>query len=271
MAKKRKETTQSSTLDRFFNNKGATPGSNKKAKVQTTPAPAKGKVTKPTFRVSPDEIIVIDSDDEHQETLVVDDSSDIEVLQDGPSNPSSSNTRSTKARTAHLDRDGLYNDTHDVFGEPSLLTEGRPKRTGMFEDGIEDADFGMPTLLSAGIEDASVATKDDPLEFEDISNNQPHLPSPHPLHRTESSGGASYVDNDPMNAGLSEEVWELGDDERDEANIEEIITDNIDDAVQTCPICNTLLNKAMTQLVSRATCHTRICVLTISSGYRGAR
>ena len=272
MGKKRKETTQASTLDHFFS-KGATPTSNKKAKLRTTPTPAKSAAskpfTKPTFGVSSDEIIVLDSDDE-QEHLVIDDSSDIEVLEDGPSvalaaSGSKLNCNETRAPRAHPGHISMDEIADVVFGEPSLLIEARSSRPKPEHEG-EDTDFGLPSLLNDTESFSTYKfTQDNVVPSAYNETDRPSRPSPYPLQKNDSieeigREGTSYMQHDSIDREPSEQFWELGDDEAavegpdtiqdvDEPAIEEDLQDSIEDAVQTCPMCNIRLDN-MSHLVS---------------------
>ena len=255
MAKKRKDSPQSSTLDHFFKKNGAsTPGSNKKPKLRT---PASSKASKSRFTVSPDEIIIIDSDDDQANPFVIEDSSDIEVVEDGPSNASTSQVVAPKTRPTITQPDFATTgeSADDFFGEPSLLVE-KPRPNIAGDDG---PDFGAPTLLHGKRENS--------LPIPNGESSVPHAvrPSPYPLQRPSASDDprreqTSYAQQGSAGAESSEQLWELGDDEADlggadaimedvdEADIEQSLQEDIQDCVQTCPICNTPLDK-MSQLV----------------------
>lgn len=273
MAKKRKDTAQSATLDDFFQRGG--PSSSKKPKLRATPQPAsvKAKLTKTPFNVSPDEIIVIDSDEDYPEVISVDYSSDIEVLEAGP--PGSSYTGSTtkavavKASPAPGDlpvQHAAHESMDDLFGVPSLLLDGQPSphtQSDNRED--EGPDFGVPLLLRDVPMDASSssATRSSDMVVDNLEG-RPSRPSPHPLQRTQSNEdllheGTSYMQHDAIGSGPTNQ-WEVGDDEVgiagadaflddiEEADIEQNLQDDIEDAVQACPICKVLLDK-MSHLV----------------------
>lgn len=255
MAKKRKDSPQSSTLDHFFKkNSASTPGSNKKPKLRT---PASSKVTKSTFAVSPDEIIVIDSDDDQPKPFVPEDSSDIELVDDGPSNARTSRAVATRTQPAVVlpDLDTAEESADDFFGEPSLLVE-KPQ-----PDIPDDAgpDFGIPVLLHGEAENSLA------IPYSESSGAHAVRPSPYPLQRSGADDDplreqTSYTQPGSAGAESSEQVWELGDDEVDlggadvtledvsEADIEQSLPEDVYDLVQTCPVCDLLLDE-MSQLV----------------------
>lgn len=252
MAKKRKEATQSNTLDAFFKKGGN--DANKKAKLRATePSQAtKRNEKKPSFKVAPEDIIVID-DDDPQELIILDGSSDIEVLEDSPSVAPSSKTAKAgpsnqQARRASHARRSPVSTVEDVdmsFGEPSLLAgehRSLPKRTDEARP-----DFGMPTLLhneppcssppSAAPSSLLPTVRNDTTTCLDGSyqasassdvpatriERHPHRPSLDPLQRSNSSDdlfreGTSYTQAPVANA-TSADQWELGDDEAAEDEI----------------------------------------------------
>jgi hypothetical protein len=248
MAKKRKDAAQSTTLDNFFT-KGGT-SSNKKPKLRAgTNAPA--KVKKIPFNISPEQIIVIDSDDEgSRQPLVVDNSSDIEVVEGTvvADSCAASSSRATETRpvaiiaarvstplTAPRNNETADESTLDnemSFGEPSLLVDENvaPPRAPAVEDGL---DFGLPSLLhetpeapfsaasesvagslsSDGTGRAQQASPTPRIETEDI----PRRPSPRPLQRSDLAEdplreGTSLMQR-PVASATSANHWELGDDE----------------------------------------------------------
>ena len=184
MAKKRKEPAQSTTLDTFFKKGGN--ASNKKPKLRPeagTKPSAKPKDKKLPFNIAPEDIIVIDSDDDANEPVLVDDSSDIEVVEE-PLRTESYATGSAKVpptrivhslqSTCKLSGNTLPNALADKselshsmsFGEPSLLGvthERIPRvRTSPCTLAVEDEpDFGTPSLLYDKPEDVVSAAPPD--------------------------------------------------------------------------------------------------------------
>lgn len=306
MAKKRKDAGQSNTLDGFFAKAGSS--SNKKPKLRPgTIAPAKAK--KIPFNISPEEIIVIDSDDDDSRNpMIIDDSSDVEILdetQTALSAASGSKLKATKAGASataaqNSSKTATVSDNHETaiesvdddnmsFGEPSLLVEataGAP-RTRATEDAF---DFGLPTLLHGRSEELHSSTSanayepaDDALLLDDQGHAQqdvpaprtepedcPRRPSPHPLQRSDSKEdllqeGTSLMQRPVATTTSSSDQWELGDDEAavlgadlspddaEQADVELSLNEDADrgdvELVQTCPICDVLLDK-LSALVS---------------------
>ena len=253
MAKKRKEAAQSTTLDVFFKRGGN--DANKKAKLRATePAQApslKRNEKKPSFKNAPEDIIVID-DDEPRKPITVDDSSDIEVVEDTPAaTPSIPRTAKEEALnvptvlalpSTSSGQDAPYftaGDLDMLFGEPSLLAGEQVSQRKRTEDG---PDFGMPTLLHDGHPCSSPPSAAAPPLLPTAQNNtrlcldgsyqvgagtdapvarieqaHQHRPAPDPLQRSNETDellreGTSYV-HAPVANATSTDQWELGDDE----------------------------------------------------------
>ena len=140
MSKKRKEAaTQSSTLHDFFG-KGRSPA-NKKPKTLSQNHTKKPPVKRERFTVAPEDIIVIDSDNENEVIVkaepVDDASSDVEILDQPPpqkrslsrlTNSHSDNVSPTKATPSFGNAELLNpsppeDDTNESFGTPYLLLD----------------------------------------------------------------------------------------------------------------------------------------------------
>lgn len=267
MAKKRKETPPSVTLDSFFQKSGTS--SNKKPKLRSSSTAAQRVTKKPRpFNVSPEDIIVIDDDDDQHAVLTVESSSDIEILEDTPADVSLNASTSTRGGPSssrpsfHKARDVGSIDLPTSFGVPSLLMH--EQTDPQVEEG---PDFGAPMFLDPD-EGASTSTLGKPAEPSAESQDGLGRPSLDPLQRCDSNEdalreGTSYAQK-PIADSTPADQWELGDDEADivenellpeEAEVADIEpptqehSADSDNSMQTCPICNGLLEK-MSALVS---------------------
>lgn len=163
MSKKRKEATssQSTTLLDFFGKGGSPANKRPKTRTQTQSRSKKSPVKRERFTVAPEDIIIIDSDDENDfavkpEPLDVT-SSDVEIV-DEPLSRSKSlsrltdshseNVSPTKAASSFKDAELLnalcpQEDTNESFGIPYLLLERGDEEPEDFT-----GEFGTPTLLN---------------------------------------------------------------------------------------------------------------------------
>ncbi|THH29779.1 hypothetical protein EUX98_g4415 [Antrodiella citrinella] len=252
MAKKRKESAQSSTLLDFFGKPG---GANKKPRV-TKKIPLKCEP------VDPADIIVIDTDDDEGASNGVIDiasSSDIEFVE-GPSVFRKPAKSQTKPRDEHRPRQ--RNATHpsgsavmeEPFGTPSILLSEHAATNGL---STADNGFGQPYLL------VSPATPSISL-LDSTHAVESSLPSVSPqLPPTDAAISSDTVLAD---SAAEDDQWETGDDEtehiaagsaldRDVYEEDEVGMGLVDEEpgaaevpISLCPVCGIALLETMGDL-----------------------
>lgn len=265
MAKKRKGSSQSSTLHDFFGKPG---NASKKSKI--TKKSRKVSVNPKSLAVNAADIIVIDSDEDDASTgsalvIDIDSASDVEFVQGSsiPRKYSGLKSEPHDSTVPPMQRQAvgppITCDIEDPFGEPSLLLPESYVATNILASA--DDGFGQPYLLvsPAGNASISLPDPDSPDTALDPRDSLPHPQSD--ITNGTTSSIPAFID--PV---VEDEVWGTGDDEieavEDELGFElkdeyldiaevdvdvDLTLDDDTDAVITessdevCPVCGILL------------------------------
>lgn len=285
MSKKRKDSAQSSTLLDFFG-KGGSPA-NKKPKTQTQNRSKKTPVKRERFTVAPEDIIVIDSDDENDNIVKPEpldaDFSDVEIV-DQPSSRNRPSSRLTNGHSENVSPTKAAS-SHTSYGHAELLDPPPPPVDGAIESfGIpyllleegDNGSFGFPTLLNEPSKDdlripkecsipstPMLESSNTPLKRPlpvTSNSNEEQCPISKPKHTPNRTNHLGVID-------ISDDEWGTGDDEmavENTLNLDADISttfpdidltlddDPLEDVTpgsETCPICG-LLFDAVSAMVS---------------------